>query len=651
MEVTVNEVEEAVASIGTTYYASIGEAIDAAVDGDTIQVYAGTYEYTTPLLIENKSLTIVGEAGAIINGGLIASTTEEDKSITISALEFTTAGLEVDGYDNVTISGNTFTNITSWTEGQLAEGSADAIYVHGSETGTATITNNTIAGVRCNDTNVGDGMGITVLDLDNVTITGNTISDTWHNSINIYQNVAGDVVITDNTLSNWDSNRDAADDTTIGDGCEGGRALRIDLSAGATITVTGNTITPNDYTDRVDPQYVKITGVDTGAVVDLITQLERSNTWTDDPDFAVVILVNNEVNLLARVNASQLRKTPENGAVDEIGDMLTEYFGLDATGDSLTEIISLFWFDNYHYQNKFTFASLEDVESALEAVEEEYAKIIATFQGTGGYATNAEAVESYLSSALRLAKTSAGYNSNTWLEQEIEELAGFSEAVTASETGATATISDPLKTKINNIAKDESIDTLADFFAAFQAALEAEALLERVNASQLRKTPENGAVDEIGDMLTEYFGLDATGDSLTEIISLFWFDNYHYQNKFTFASLEDVESALEAVEEEYAKIIATFRGSEGEKYNNNVEAVESYLASAARLAATSSGDQTVADEIVELAPMYAAGIIGADNSINDAYEEMMNGIHSSEIDTLAEFLVAFQAALEAAPGD
>jgi phage shock protein A len=132
---------------------------------------------------------------------------------------------------------------------------------------------------------------------------------------------------------------------------------------------------------------------------------------------------------------------------------------------------------------------------------------------------------------------------------------------------------------------------------------------------------------------------------------LFWFDNYHYQNKFTFASLEDVESALEAVEEEYAKIIATFRGSEGEKYNNNVEAVESYLASAARLAATSSGDQTVADEIVELAPMYAAGIIGADNSINDAYEEMMNGIHSSEIDTLAEFLVAFQAALEAAPGD
>ena len=178
--------------------------------------------------------------------------------------------------------------------------------------------------------------------------------------------------------------------------------------------------------------------------------------------------------LLERFNASQLRRTPDNQAMDVTGNLLIGYFDLGASPvydeGPQDEIISLFWFDNYHYVDKFNFASIEAVASALSAVETEYAKIITTFQGTaGGYETNAEAVESYLSSALRLAKTSEGYNPATWLAQEISELAGFSASVTAGETGAT--IDEPLRTVVNGIAKDPSIDTLAEFITAFQAAL------------------------------------------------------------------------------------------------------------------------------------------------------------------------------------
>ena len=163
--------------------------------------------------------------------------------------------------------------------------------------------------------------------------------------------------------------------------------------------------------------------------------------------------------------------------------------------------------------------------------------------------------------------------------------------------------------------------------------------------------------------MIEYFDLDAAfvpaSDGYTpayypmdERVSLFWFDNYDYQHKFTFASLDAVEAALLAVETEYAKIINTFKGTGdigSERYEFNVEAVESYLASAARLAATSSPDRTVADEIEELAPMYVGDnpVIGADNSINDYYEGRMNSIHDPEIDTLAEFLGAFQVVLQA----
>jgi hypothetical protein len=205
-------------------------------------------------------------------------------------ITFNTRNLEVDGYDTVNITNNTFSDITTFRklDGVIA---ADAIYVYGSDEGTVTIQGNTISGVRDDTNHCGDGIGITIHDYDDITIDGNTISDTWHNSINLYRGIAGEVKITSNTFSNWDSNQDKVGDTTIATGCEGGRALRLALDNTATLTVTGNTFEPNDNTEPIDPDYVKITGYG-GDVDALITSLVNGNTWPADVDYSKAILVN-----------------------------------------------------------------------------------------------------------------------------------------------------------------------------------------------------------------------------------------------------------------------------------------------------------------------------------------------------------------------
>ena len=267
-------------------YSTIQAAVDDANDDDVIEIATGTY--TENVSISDKSLSISGVSGPVLSGGIIAKTTIAGKNIDVSAIDFQTSGLEVDGYDEVLIKENTFTDINTWTTEQYDDGSADAIYVHGSETGTVNIEGNTITTVSSNATNIGDGMGITVLDLDYITISGNNISDTWHNSINIYQGIANSVTITDNTLGNWDSNMD---DGGMTSGCEGGRALRIDLAGGATITVTANTFAPNANPDRVDPDYVKITNCNND-IATLRSAIEDNNDWPDGVVYDTVLTVN-----------------------------------------------------------------------------------------------------------------------------------------------------------------------------------------------------------------------------------------------------------------------------------------------------------------------------------------------------------------------
>ncbi len=66
-----------VAAIGNTYYKTLQAAIDAADDGDTITIYAGTYDAFT-VTAEKNNLTFVGETDADGNNLVTIRTLEED---------------------------------------------------------------------------------------------------------------------------------------------------------------------------------------------------------------------------------------------------------------------------------------------------------------------------------------------------------------------------------------------------------------------------------------------------------------------------------------------------------------------------------------------------------------------------------------------
>ena len=106
----------------------------------------------------------------------------------------------------------------------------------------------------------------------------------------------------------------------------------------------------------------------------------------------------------------------------------------------------------------------------MESTKTDYEKIIKTFQGeTGGYATNGDAVESYLNSALWLAKTSANFDEAGWLEKEIEELAGLKGYISVLDDKVV--IASDLLDAINGITEDPTTDTLLKFFGKVQGAL------------------------------------------------------------------------------------------------------------------------------------------------------------------------------------
>jgi hypothetical protein len=202
----------------------------------------------------------------------------------------------------------------------------------------------------------------------------------------------------------------------------------------------------------------------------------------------------------------------------------------------------------------------------------------------------------------------------------------------------------------DDFATKEVLDELKDLTLQVSVDDQALLLLNRVNASQLRITEQNQAEETIGSLLIDYFDLEGPEPKVEvgetwEIITLFWFDNYHYQDKFTFESLKAVRTALSDVKTEYAKIIATFRGETG-GYDSNVEAVEKFLEYPAKLAETSlSENRTVADEIEELKPFYDSGAITEENKISDSIADTVNNIKDINITTLGEFLNELQSKL------
>jgi len=270
-------------------YDTIQAAITAATAEDTIQIGAGTFDETLSI---DKSITILGvnaandarteaflDAGSIVTKGIDITAGD----VTIKGLTIQTKGILASNITELTLENNRIENISEAMVGSPA-GSIIGLDVKTEATGPILVNQNSFSGIGIQD---GTGTGVRIVKASNsITITNNIIEDVVKNGINIYNLIGSGVSIdiSNNTIENWDSDQDSND--------IGGRAIRVDLAAGATITVTGNTITPNDDKDRVDDEYVKITGVHTDEVGNLITQLIGSNTWTDNPDFSVVILVN-----------------------------------------------------------------------------------------------------------------------------------------------------------------------------------------------------------------------------------------------------------------------------------------------------------------------------------------------------------------------
>jgi hypothetical protein len=271
-------------------YGTIQAAIDAAAENDTIAVSAGTYD---EVLSIGKSLTILGvnadndarteaflEAGSIVTGGIEITAGD----VTIKGLTIETKGILASNIAGLTVVNNKVRNISEAMEGSPA-GSINGIDVMTKATGPIVINQNRFSAIG--ETNT-DGSAIRIVRAaDSITITNNIIEDVTKNGINLYANCLANenakLTITGNEITNWDSDKDAAD--------IGGRAIRIDFVGAhslATANITENKLVPPTYGSEqtpVDSEYVKLTTV--GIDVDL-----PNNYWgSASPAFGTILLV------------------------------------------------------------------------------------------------------------------------------------------------------------------------------------------------------------------------------------------------------------------------------------------------------------------------------------------------------------------------
>ncbi|MBP2146314.1 PGF-pre-PGF domain-containing protein [Methanofollis sp. W23] len=190
---------------------SIQGAVNAASEGDVVLVPAGTYDETVTV---NKRLTLKGEAGATVNGG-----------ITIIADGATIEGLAVNGaagsraidaswvIDAVvrgcTVSGGTYgiyiesaPNCT--VEGCTLDDTITYIGIDLSGSGQCRILDNQLSG--------SGSIGITLADCPDCIISGNTVQDSDFAGIRLLSGCQGSVIVA-NTLSNTPSGIEVMDCT------------------------------------------------------------------------------------------------------------------------------------------------------------------------------------------------------------------------------------------------------------------------------------------------------------------------------------------------------------------------------------------------------------------------------------------------------
>ena len=271
---------EPVAKIGSIEYATLQEAVDAALatagaEMVTINVCEGTISDVVANTSAKHNITIQGVKGqTIITGGIhLGTNTEEDYKIIVKDISFKGGhGLYINGYKDVTVEGCTFNDVVANSPNSFNTYNIGSITVWHSDE--VLIQNNFI------DNSTDDGIHVNYF--KNVTIFNSEINATTSNSITITEGEAGGIVnVTENRLKNWgladNDNEDGND----------GRALRVAFASSSPQSLVlfyGNIMEHNTVAPE---EFVKITNLGKfteEGLEDYYPAFVFSNYWNDaDP--------------------------------------------------------------------------------------------------------------------------------------------------------------------------------------------------------------------------------------------------------------------------------------------------------------------------------------------------------------------------------
>jgi hypothetical protein len=202
-----------VAANGAEYYDSVSAAVAAAAEGDTIQLFAGTYGTFTFTAATKANLTIVGGEGVYVERISLVKTTNygAPAGLTLKNITFNGKGVDASGKGQVT-------NDLSIVDCDFVNGA----YIH--LNGDCTIDGLTVE--DCTFTTTPDGKSAILVQgsAKNVKISNNTITNASWNAVQLAKTV-GNVEISGNIISGT-----------------GSRAIRLSTKDGTVLTVTGNRI-------------------------------------------------------------------------------------------------------------------------------------------------------------------------------------------------------------------------------------------------------------------------------------------------------------------------------------------------------------------------------------------------------------------------
>lgn len=234
-----------VAKIGNTYYASVGAAIAAAKEGDTVNISAGTYEKIEFTKATAPNITIVGDGDVYVKKVRLVETTNYSApyGLKLKNITFNGEGISAayDEINNLSVVGCTFTN-------------GAVIHINGDCVTDGLIVDGCVFEATDSTVNAKEKTAILIQGSSkNIVISDNHISDCEHNAVQI-PGLAGSAFISTNTISGT-----------------GSRPIRISTKDGAAFAITNNIIsdvnTNATEAEENNGEIIKISGVVTDGIV------------------------------------------------------------------------------------------------------------------------------------------------------------------------------------------------------------------------------------------------------------------------------------------------------------------------------------------------------------------------------------------------